>query len=116
MELLATAGGASLILIVLWDAFETVVLPRRVSSRRFRLTRLFYRATWKPYAAVSRRRRPGNPRENFLSIFGPLSLIALLATWALTPLFNDRERWSAELLEAHISFPVLAFSPGERQG
>jgi hypothetical protein len=115
MELLATAGGASLILIVLWDAFETVVLPRRV-SRRFRLTRLFYRATWKPYAAVSRRRRPGNPRENFLSIFGPLSLIALLATWALTPLFNDRERWSAELLEAHISFPVLAFSPGERQG
>jgi hypothetical protein len=67
MRLLATAGGVSLILIVLWETFETVVLPRRV-SRRFRLTRLFYRVTWKPYAAIVRRRRPGNPRENFLSI------------------------------------------------
>jgi hypothetical protein len=87
MRLLATAGGVSLILIVLWETFETVVLPRRV-SRRFRLTRLFYRVTWKPYAAIARRRRPGNPRENFLSIFGPLSLIVLLATWALVLVFG----------------------------
>ena len=78
---LAAAGGFVLILVVLWDAFETIVLPRRASSR-FRLTRLFYRATWPSFAAIGRRRRAGVARENFLSIFGPLSLIGLLGTWA----------------------------------
>ena len=77
----ALAVGVLIILIVLWDAFETTVLPRRV-SRRFRLTRIFYRTTWIPFRAVARGFRAGNPRENFLSVFGPLSLILLLATWA----------------------------------
>jgi ion channel len=77
----AIAGGVLIILIVLWDAFETTVLPRRV-SRRFRLTRIFYRTTWIPFRAIARGIRSGNPRENFLSIFGPLSLILLLVTWA----------------------------------
>jgi hypothetical protein len=78
---LAIAAGALLILIVLWDAFETTVLPRRV-SRRFRLTRIFYRTTWAPFRAIACGIPFGNPRENFLSIFGPLSLILLLVTWA----------------------------------
>jgi hypothetical protein len=77
----AIAAGVLVILIVLWDAFETTVLPRRV-SRRFRLTRIFYRTTWIPFRAIARGFRSGNPRENFLSIFGPLSLILLLVTWA----------------------------------
>ena len=46
-----TAAGAALILLVLWEAFETIVLPRRV-TRRVRLTRLFYRATWRPWVAL----------------------------------------------------------------
>jgi hypothetical protein len=78
---LALAAGVLIVLIVLWDAFETTVLPRRV-SRRFRLTRIFYRTTWAPFRAVARGIRSGNPRENFLSVFGPLSLLLLLATWA----------------------------------
>jgi Ion channel len=77
----AIAAGVLIVLIVLWDAFETTVLPRRV-SRRFRLTRIFYRTTWIPFRAIARGIRSGNPRENFLSIFGPLSLILLLVTWA----------------------------------
>jgi len=77
----ALAAGILIVLIVLWDAFETTVLPRRV-SRRFRLTRIFYRTTWVPFRAIARVIRFGNPRENFLSIFGPLSLILLLVTWA----------------------------------
>ena len=31
------------LLVVLWDGFETMVLPRRV-TRKLRLTRVFYRA------------------------------------------------------------------------
>jgi hypothetical protein len=81
MGLLAIILGVLLLLYVLRDAFETVVLPRRV-SRRFRLTRFFYVLTWSPWRALARRRREGNPRENFLSIYGPLSLLVLLGTWA----------------------------------
>lgn len=81
MQPFAVAAGLIVAIVVLWDAFETVVLPRRV-SRRFRLTRVFYRLTWSPFRVIARRIGPGNPRENFLSVFGPLSLLALLATWA----------------------------------
>jgi Ion channel len=87
MSLLAVAGGLLLVLIVLWDAFETIVLPRRASFR-LRLTRLFYRVTWPPFRAIGRRLRAGNSRENLLSVFGPLSLILLLALWALALVFG----------------------------
>jgi len=87
MRPLAIVGGLLLLLFVLWDAFETVVLPRRV-SRRFRLTRAFYRLTWIPWRAIARRWKPGNPRENFLSVYGPLSLLLLLALWATGLIFG----------------------------
>jgi hypothetical protein len=82
MRLFSVVFGALLIGSVLWDAFETIVLPHRV-SRRFRLTRFFYVITWPPFRSLARRREPGNPRDNFLSIFGPLSLLVLLIAWAL---------------------------------
>jgi len=71
-----------LILVILWDAFETIVLSRRVSNR-FRLTRLFYRLLWRPWRGAARLLPAGNRRENALMVFGPLSLLLLLATWAV---------------------------------
>jgi ion channel len=71
----------ALIGIVLWDAFETIVLPRRV-TRRWRLARLFYRSSWTIWAGVARRITSRQRRETFLSVFGPLSLLFLLALWA----------------------------------
>jgi len=82
MRALVAIGGFVLLLVVLWDAFETIVLPRRV-TRRLRLARMFYRSTWIPWSAVARRMRPGNRREAFLSFYGPLSLILLISVWAL---------------------------------
>jgi putative Mn2+ efflux pump MntP len=73
--------GVALVALILWDTFETVVLPRRV-TRRIRLTRLFFRGTWKVWRlAAARIRRPAR-RENFLGLYGPISLLLLLATWA----------------------------------
>ncbi|HVC30356.1 MAG TPA: potassium channel family protein, partial [Steroidobacteraceae bacterium] len=80
-EILGALAGVALVLTILWDAFETIVLPRRV-SRRLRPTRLFYRATWAPWAALARRLPAGSARESILGYFGPLSLIVLLALWA----------------------------------
>lgn len=68
---------------VLWDTFETIILPRRV-TRRFRLPRLFYRVTWVPWSALARHVPAGNQRETFLSFFGPLSLLLLFGAWALS--------------------------------
>ena len=67
--------------IILWDVFETIILPRRV-TRRFRLARLFYRSMWRLWAGVSRCMKPSNRRETFLSFFGPLSLLLLFGVWA----------------------------------
>ena len=43
----AVVGGILLIAVTLWDAFETIILSRRV-SRKLRLSRLFYWLTWSP--------------------------------------------------------------------
>ena len=74
--------GALLVYALLMDAFETIVLPRRV-NRSFRITRTFYSVTWRPWSGIGRLIRSDRRRENFLSYFGPLSLLLLLATWAL---------------------------------
>ncbi|MGO9315219.1 MAG: hypothetical protein ACLQDI_21105 [Syntrophobacteraceae bacterium] len=45
MSIATSLTGAFLIIIVLWEAFETVIFPRRV-TRRLRMARIFYRLTW----------------------------------------------------------------------
>ena len=86
MHVLAIIVGIAIILLVLADAFETVVLPRRV-QRHFRITILFYRNTWAPYAKLASRIKSQTRRETVLGYFGPLSMIALLVIWALGLIF-----------------------------
>jgi hypothetical protein len=74
--------GLILIATALWDAFETVVLPRTV-TRRLRLARIYFRLTWQSYRAVATRVRRDSRRERFLAVYGPLSLLGLLTVWAL---------------------------------
>ena len=81
MEILALIAGAALIVATLLDGFETIVLPRRV-TRSFRFTALFYRITWRPWARMARFISSSRRRESYLSYFGPLSVIVLLALWA----------------------------------
>ena len=83
MTVLAAAAGIALILLVLWEGFETIVLPRRV-TRQIRMTRLFYRGTWTLWAAVFGTIRAPKRRDTYLGFYGPLSLLALLAVWAVT--------------------------------
>jgi hypothetical protein len=80
-SIVATVFGLIIIWVVLLDAFETVVLPRRV-MRHFRLTAWFYRRTWVPWRGIARRIKTASRQQNFLGYFGPLSLILLLVFWA----------------------------------
>ena len=82
MRLIGGILGLILILIILWDAFETVILPRRV-TRRIRLTSLFYGSFWLPWSMFVRNLVRGRRREKSLSLFGPLSLLILLGIWAV---------------------------------
>jgi hypothetical protein len=87
MFIFATIAGTVVILAVLLDAFETVVLPRRV-RRKFRITVWFYRNTWKPWHKITGLIKSPGRRENFLGYFGPLSLLFLLALWASGLIFG----------------------------
>jgi hypothetical protein len=82
MTVVGIGLGVLLVLIVLWDTFETIVLPRTV-TRRLRLTRLFYLAFWGIWSAVARRTCRNERREAVISAFGPLSLLMLFVVWAL---------------------------------
>ena len=78
----AFAAGVAIFLIVIWDAFEAIILPRRV-TRRFRLTRVFYKFTWKNWKFVTGLLRSRKTREALLSFYGPLSLLVLVGVWAI---------------------------------
>jgi hypothetical protein len=87
MPLVAGIAGVILVLTVLWDAFEAIILPRRV-MRRWRLVRLVYQTTWRAWRAIARRIRKGKRRESYLSFYGPLSLLILLGVWASAMVFG----------------------------
>src|ERR1700689_3708447 len=80
-------AGVIIVVVVLWEAFETVILPRRV-RRRFRLAVLVYRTTWIPWRALAHRFREAKSRETFLSFYGPLSILILFVVWAVAIIFG----------------------------
>jgi Ion channel len=86
-SIVVTVFGLIIIWVVLLDAFETVVLPRRV-TRHFKLTAWFYRRTWIPWRGIARRIGIVSRQQNFLGYFGPLSLILLLGFWAAGLIFG----------------------------
>jgi hypothetical protein len=81
MTLTTAIAGLALILAVLFEAFETMLLPRRV-TRSLRVTRLFYLSSWQLWRSIAGLIGPARRRAAFLSYFGPLSLLVLLSFWA----------------------------------
>ena len=80
MRFIIAILGLLIVAMMLWDAFEVIILPRRV-TRRLRFARLFYRFTWRLRSMVAELIPIDKPRENYLSYFGPLSLLLLLTAW-----------------------------------
>ena len=87
MHIFASIAGFALILFILLDAFETVVLPRRI-QRNFRFTAWYYRVTWTRWLHMANRVKSPSRREGLLAYFGPLSLIQLMAYWAIALIFG----------------------------
>jgi hypothetical protein len=87
MQIVTMLAGIACILAVLLDAFKTIILPRRATGR-FRITRIFYILTWKPWVFLTRQVHDPRQRESVFSYYGPLSLIFLLIVWAAGMVFG----------------------------
>lgn len=89
VRVLFTVLGMTLLILALNDIFQSVIVPRAV-GRRFRISYLLVRGTWRTWPRLSFRLYRGkeDAREDFLALFAPLTLILLLMTWTLMLLFG----------------------------
>ena len=92
---------------IIHDAFEVMLVPRRV-KRRWRLTRYYYRWAWRLWSRVARLTAEGARRERFLSVFGSLSMTLLFALWAAVLILAfGLMQWSAAQTGGHRPAPGL---------
>jgi len=82
MHVVAAIAGVLLVMVTLWEGFETIVLPRRV-TRRFRLSRYFFRFSWRSWKGAVTSLVPARFRETSLSFFGPLCNILMIGFWVI---------------------------------
>ena len=87
MRVVAGVLGVAGILLILRESFETTVLPRRV-TRPYRFSRGYITITWALWRFIAARLPAGKRRENFLSVFGPLSILVLFGLWVVVLVFS----------------------------
>jgi hypothetical protein len=87
MKLLSSAIGIAIMFLVLLDAFEAMVLPRR-ATRKFRPARYYFRSLWTVWVRLTALIKRRGPRMHALSIFGPLSLLGLFVMWVVALIFS----------------------------
>jgi hypothetical protein len=86
-QVLVFVVGLALIALILVDAFETIIQPRRV-TRRLRPTRIFLLTRWAIWTRAAERLsrtaelERSTQRDRRLGVYGPLALLMLLGLWA----------------------------------
>ena len=115
-NILSVAAGIALVVITLADLFQVVVVPRS-TGRRYRVSFYVWRSTWLVWPALGWRLYPtdSDRREEFLAIFAPFMLIALLGVWvALLVLGFAMLSWGlrAGLTPANPSFGTTLYFAG----
>jgi len=80
-DLLFLFPGLALLALVLWDVFETIVVPRPTPGW-FRIGRYVIRFTWRGLRAAADW-RGGSARDRWLGLFAPAATIMLLFAWLL---------------------------------
>jgi hypothetical protein len=80
LRVLQLIFGIALVTVILWDTFEVMLLPLPI-RRHLRFVMLFLRGTWRAWRFIARSVLSLDRRERFLGIYGPLSLVLLIAIW-----------------------------------
>src|SRR5918911_69 len=107
--------GLALLVLVFYDLFQTVILPRP-AVKKFALVRYLLRALWRVWRWIGNRMESIPRREGWLATFGPMSVIIMFTIWAIVivigyGLIFDGER--AELHPIPVNFGTsLYFSAG----
>jgi hypothetical protein len=81
MEALYLAAGSLLLILVLWDLFESIVVPRPTPGR-FRIGRYVIRVSWRAIRAISQG-RDGRRGDTLLGLFAPAVTLVLLLVWLI---------------------------------
>jgi hypothetical protein len=74
--------GLACLLLVFWDVFQTIVVPRPTPGI-FRIARHLTRSTWRIWRRLFGGIRRPLVRERYLGIYAPALVLTLLATWLL---------------------------------
>lgn len=82
MKTPAIVLGLAMVVTVLADLVNTLVATT-TSRNRWWLTRVVYRLQWGLVRAVASRMQATRARETLLSTFAPVSILVLLAVWAV---------------------------------
>ena len=107
MRIAVAALGFLLLATIVADAIQTVVVARHARKVPL-ITRLLSQFTWVPFAGIGRLFRSESRRENYLGLYGPLSLLMLLGFWAISLIVAFAIlQWSAE---ADLNLPRLVRS------
>ena len=82
VEAIAFVLGVFLLVLTLWDLFETIVVPRPTPGW-FRIGRYLIRGSWRLLRTLRDGRR-GRSYDRVLGLFAPGATIALLAAWLVS--------------------------------
>lgn len=112
----AIVGGLLLNLVVIWDVFRTLILPRR-ALRRFRMTEWLDHTTWRAWSGAVRLVPSEKLREALLCYFGPLELLIHLILWAVLLITGFAWiRWGLAIMQStargHGSFGTNLYASG----
>lgn len=80
VDALLFLAGAALLGVVLWDIFQTIVVPRPTPGR-VRLGRYVIPPAWRIWRWLGTRARTATRRDWFLGQFAPGAAVMLLALW-----------------------------------
>ena len=82
MRWVEAVAGLALVLVVIYDIFQSVVLPRPAINR-FVLVRYLFRALWRTWRWVGSRMSRLPRREAWLASFAPIGVGLNFLVWGL---------------------------------
>ncbi len=75
--------GAVIVLVTIYDVFQSVVMPRPAVGR-VRLSFTLIRGAWRLWRKIAERPKKLQLRETALAAFAPMMLVTLLALWGFS--------------------------------
>jgi voltage-gated potassium channel Kch len=88
MDVVIFLAGLVLLGIVLWDIFQSIVVPRPTPGR-LRLGRYLIPPTWRLWRQIGTRARTAQATDWFLGLYAPGAAILLFAVWLVIIIFAD---------------------------